>query len=65
MSSFQRIGDWNKEILLHTYTLVPLIDRLSIMGDTPLLVMCGALGLSCMKYGVLDEGLLQNSRTLR
>ena len=38
-----------------------LIDRLFTSRSTPLLVMCGAMELSCMRYGVWDTNHLRTS----
>ena len=47
-----------KEICEHQrYTYVS--NRHSITRNTQLLVMCGAMELSCMKYGVWDTSHLK------
>ena len=60
---------------VHNYTLharstasccIKLIfNRPSTTRSTPLPVMCGALAVSCMKYGVWDTNLSRCTLTLR
>ena len=48
----------------HTHTFL-LCLRLSTTRSTQQPVMCGVLGVSCMRYGALDTSLLRATQTPR
>ena len=48
---------------LTAWNSVPI--RQSTTRNTPQPVMCGALGVSCMRYGVSDISLLKPTPTLK
>ena len=49
----------------HTHTHTHICLRLSTTRSIRQPVMCGVLGVSCMRYGVLDTSLLRATQTPR
>ena len=53
------------ECLVTRWLIESSFFRLCTTRSTPLLVMCGAMELSCMRYGVWDTNLLKSTITAK